>query len=215
MTVRVVLADDHDLVRHGLTLLLEVEGGFEVAGEAGDGLQAVETCARLRPEILIVDMVLPKINGIEVTREVGRYSPETRAILLSMYDHPGYVTNALQAGAWGYVLKRSKPNELLVAIRQVLAGEKYLSPELDAGELDKYAHLLGEPDAEDRYALLTERERQVFLLAARGASSRQIAGELSLSVRTVETHRANLLRKLNVKSQSELVLYAVKRGLID
>jgi DNA-binding NarL/FixJ family response regulator len=215
MTVRIVLVDDHDLVRRGLSLLLEFETGFEVVGEAQDAIEAIETTRRLRPDVLIVDMVLPNGNGIEVTREIKRHLPETQVILLSMYDSPAYVTNAFQAGAQGYVLKRSKPDELLLAIRSVLAGNHYLSSELNQDALIDYAQYLKKEAGDEFFQTLTEREQQVFRMAARGVSNPEIARALSLSTRTIETHRANLLRKLNLKNQTELVRYAVKNGLVE
>ena len=215
MTVRIVLVDDHDLVRRGLSLLLEFETGFEVVGEAQDAIEAIDITRRLRPDVLIIDMVLPSGNGIEVTREIKAHLPETQVILLSMYDSPAYVTSAFQAGAEGYVLKRSKPDELLLAIRSVLAGNRYLSSEFNQEPLSDYARYLEKEAGEDLLQTLTERERQVFRMAARGASNPDIARALSLSVRTIETHRANLLRKLNLKNQTELVRYAVKNSLVE
>lgn len=215
MTVRIVLVDDHDLVRRGLSLLLEFETGFEVVGEAQDAAQAVKITRSLRPDILIVDLVLPDGSGIDVTREIRRRLPETLVILLSMYDSPAYIINSFQAGAAGYVLKRSKPDELLLAIRSVLAGNRYLSSELNQEELSDYARNLEKETSEDLLAGLTDRERQVFHMAVRGAKNPEIARALSLSARTIETHRANLLRKLNLKNQTELVRYAVKNDLVD
>jgi two-component system, NarL family, response regulator NreC len=215
VTVRILLADDHHIVREGIRLLLQSEDGFAVVGEAGDGVAAVEAALRLRPDILIADMVMPAINGIEVTRQVRKHLPGTLVILLSMYDTVAYVSEALRAGASAYVLKKSNPRELIHAIQQVMAGGRYISPPLDEAAIEEYIRRTVDTAGADPVEGLTERERLVFLMAARGFSNPEIAGALSLSPRTIETHRANMLRKLGLSSQSELVRYAVQHGLVD
>lgn len=212
MTIRIFLADDHHLVRQGVRLLLESEADLEVVGEAGDGIQALEDATRLRPDVLVVDMVIPHLNGVEITHEIKRRLPATRIVLLSMYDNESYVLRAIEAGASAYVLKESTAGELATAIRAALEGRMYLSPPLDQEAIEEYARRTQETG--DLYDSLTGRERQIFQMAAEGMSNPQIAERLSLSVRTVEMHRAHLLRKLNLKNQSDVILYAVKRGLV-
>ncbi len=215
MTTKILLVDDHHLIRQGVRALLESEGGFEVVGEAGDGPQALRSIVNLRPHVAIVDVVLPGINGIEVARQIKHRLPTCKVVMLSMYDSAGYVFDALQAGASGYVLKMSTAEVLVFAIHEALAGRTYLSPPLDEMDFTTYARRQEDIPDEDPYDVLTEREQQVFLMAAKGASNPEIAVLLQLSVRTVEMHRANMLKKLNLKSQTELVRYAIKRGLVD
>lgn len=210
MPTRIFLAEDHILVRQGVRMLLEDEPDLAVVGEAEDGQHAAAETLHLRPEVLIVDIALPGLNGVDVTREVKRQAPQINVIALSMYDTEAYVQQALAAGAAAYVLKKSTAAELVRAVREVLAGRRYLSPPLDRRLLE----VLEEPAA-DPYASLSRRERQVLHLAAQGLNNPQIAGRLQIGVRTVEMHRANLLRKLGLRNQTELVRYALKRALID
>jgi two-component system, NarL family, response regulator NreC len=214
MTTRIFLVDDHHLVRQGLRLLLEAESDFEVIGEAGDGIEAVEAVLRLPPDILIVDVVLPNLNGIEVTRSLKQRLPGLKVILLSMYATEAYVSEALQAGASAYVLKKSTAEELVYAIREALAGRMHLSPPLNERALLDYSRRSAETPGAEAYDRLTKRERQVLQMAAEGLKNPQIAERLSISARTVEMHRANLLHKLSLKNQTELVRFAVKRGLV-
>lgn len=214
MTARIFLVDDHHLVRGGIRLLLESEADFRVIGEAGDGAEAVEAAARLFPDVLVVDMVLPGLNGIEVTRELKRQLPELKVVALSMHDNEAYVFEALRAGASAYVLKKSTAESLVLAIRRALAGGIYLSPPLSESALREYDRRAAGDDLADGYELLTERERQVLPLAARGMKNLEIAAQLSLSIRTVEMHRANMMRKLRLKNRTELVRYAIMRGIV-
>jgi DNA-binding NarL/FixJ family response regulator len=215
MAVRIFLAEDHHLVRQGTRMLLESESGFEVIGEAEEGLQALRETLRLRPDVLIVDIVLPNLNGVEITREVKRRAPGIKVIPLSMYDNEAYVIEALKAGAAGYVLKKSTAAELVQAVQQVLAGNLYLSPPLNELLLEDFAYRAAEDHPSDPYDHLTERERQVLQMAVQGLNNPEIAARLLLSVRTVEMHRAHLLKKLHLTNQTELVRYALKRGLIQ
>lgn len=215
MTISIFLAEDHHLVRQGTRMLLESEPGFEVVGEAEDGIRAMQETIRLRPDVLIVDIVLPNLNGIEVTREVTRRAPGVKVIPLSMYDTEAYIVEALKAGASGYVLKKSTAEELTRAIHEVLQGRMFLSPSLSELMLETYQHRSEELIHTDPYDTLTKRERQVFTMAAQGMNNPEIAKQLLLSVRTVEMHRANLLKKLNLTGQTELVRYALKRGLVE
>lgn len=214
MTTRIFLAEDHQLVRQGTRMLLETEPDFKVIGGAEDGIRAMEAVIRLRPDVLIVDIILPNINGIEVIREVKRYLPQIKAVVLSMYDTEAYVSESLRAGASAYVLKKSTVEELVFAVRQALAGETYLSPPLSESLLEDYSYHSGEVKDADPHENLTERERQVLQMAAQGLNNPEIAGQLMISVRTVETHRANMLKKLGFKNQTELTVYAIKRGLV-
>lgn len=215
MSIRIFLAEDHHLVRQGTRALLEAEPDFVVVGEAEEGIRAMEETIRLRPDVLIVDIVLPNLSGIEVAREIKRRAPNVKMISLSMYDNESYVIEALRAGASAYVLKKATAEELVQAVRQVLAGNLYLSPPLNRLTLEAFSLRSREVQPADLYESLTSRERQVLQMAAQGMNNPEIAGLLELSVRTVEMHRANLLRKLNLKNQTELVRYALKRGLME
>lgn len=211
--ITIVLADDHHIVRQALKTLLETESGFEFVGEAGDGLEALKIVERLKPRILVCDLMMPGLNGLEVTREVTKTS-KTRVIILSMHSSDSHVLEALKNGASGYVLKDAQASELVHAIREVAAGRRYLSKPLSERAVEMYARKLGSTDS-DPYDKLTTRERQVLQLAAEGLTNPQISGRLFISTRTTETHRANLMRKLQLQNQSELIRYAVKRGIIQ
>lgn len=210
----ILLADDHQVLREALRLLLETQPDFHVVAESGDGLEALTLLEKHRPDVLIVDMRMPGLSGLEVARRTKHLSPATKVIILSMYDAENYVVDSLAAGAAGYVLKKSSSQELVAAIHQVLAGGLYLSPSLNERALQSYIQHAREAHVEDPFDLLTDREREVFQLAAEGLNNPQIAERLSLSVRTVEMHRAHLMRKLGLKTQTELVKYALQRGLI-
>lgn len=211
----ILLAEDHQIVREALRLLLETQTDFSIIAEAGDGLEALQLTEKYKPEALIVDLMMPGLSGLEVARRTRRLSPSTKVIVLSMHDTESYVVEALGAGVAGYVLKRSSSQELVFAIRQALAGELYLSPSLNKRAIQAYVQLAQVSHGEDLLELLTPREREVFHLAVEGLTNPQIARRLSLSVRTVEMHRGNLMKKLGVQTQTELVKYAVKRGLVE
>ena len=209
----IVLADDHHIVRCGLRALLEVEPDFKVVGEAGDGLEAAELVERLQPDALVLDLMMPGLNGLEVTRQVGRRSPRTRVVILSMYGNEAYVVEALKAGAKAYVLKESTSEELVRAIREAVVDRHYLSSPLSEHAIKAYIEK-AEAAGLDPYLRLTTRERQVLHLAAQGLTSAEIAARLFISPRTVETHRANLMKKLSLRSQTELISYALQRVLL-
>lgn len=213
--ITIILAEDHQIVREALRLLLETQRDFQVMAETGDGSEAANLVERHQPDVLIVDMMMPGLSGLEVARRTKRVSPATRVIVLSMHDAESYVVESLHAGVAGYVLKKSSSQELIFAIRQALAGNLYLSPLLNERAIQAYLQRAAESRLEDPFETLTGREREVFQLAVEGLSNPQIAERLSLSARTVEMHRANLTRKLGLKSQTDLVKYAVKRGLIE
>ena len=211
---RLLLADDHQILRQGLHALLSGAPDLELVGEVGDGLEAVEQTAKLKPDLLLLDLMMPHLNGLEVARQLSRRAPATRIIILSMHAEEAYVLEALRCGAQGYVLKDSGTEELLHAIREVAAGRKYLSPPLSDRAIAYYVEKAQEEPL-DPYETLTTREREVLHLAAEGQSSTEIATRLSISPRTAETHRANLMQKLGVHSQTDIVRYALQRGIIE
>lgn len=208
----IVLAEDHNVVRQALRLLIESADDFSVIGESSDGLDAVNIVERLQPDILVLDIMLPGLNGLEVMLRVRRRSPETRVIVLSMYSDEAYILQALRNGAHGYVLKEASADELLNAIREVSEGHRYLSPPLSERAIEAYIQRAQEET--EPYLALTEREREVLQLAAEGNSNPQIADRLSISPRTVETHRANLMQKLDLRNQTDIVRYAIRRGIL-
>ena len=213
MTVTILLADDHPLVRRGLRDLLDGEPGFSVVGEAEDGLQVIQMAEKMRPNVLVVDLMMPNLNGLEVIRVMQRRLPETRMIVLSMQRADPYVVEAFQAGAMGYILKDSAPGEVIHAIHEALRGTKYLSPKLSEKLMETAAETLRDASA-DPYESLTERERQVFQLAAEGKTASEIATKLCISPRTAELHRSRVMDKLSVRNQTELVRFAVRRGVL-
>lgn len=214
--IRVLLADDHAIVREGVRLCLEGMGDIEVVGEAEDGHQAVRLVGQLTPDVAVVDVTMPRLNGIETLRQIRRDHPRTRVVMLSMHDNEAYVTQALQAGASGYVLKRTAATELATAIRAACSGDIYLHPGVAKRVVADYLQRLGPDDAvpapHDR---LTPREREVLQLAAEGLTTREIAEQLVVSTKTAEHHRASAMAKLNLHSQTELVKYAIRSGLIE
>jgi DNA-binding NarL/FixJ family response regulator len=212
--LRVVLADDHHVMREGLRTLLERDLPCTIVGEVADGLAAVELVLRLRPDVLIVDMMMPGINGVEVVRRVQQLAPATRVVVLSMHADELYVRDALRAGATAYVLKESQASEFVQAVREASQGRRYLSHALSERMIERYIQQEG-MSADDPYELLTERERAVLQLAALGHTAAEIAAQLSLSSRTVETYRTNVLQKLDLRNQTDLVRYAIKRGIIS
>jgi two-component system, NarL family, response regulator NreC len=213
--ITVLLADDHPIVRQGLRTLLEGQDGCHVVGEAADGLTAIDLIVQLRPNIAVLDVQMPDLNGLEVARRVREKAPETRVIVLSMHADEPFVLEALRHGVSGYVLKGSATTDLIAAVHAAMAGRRFLSAPLQERAIDAYARRAGdEPRPLDRYDLLTAREREVLQLAAQGMSNAEIGDRLAISPRTAETHRANLLRKLGLTTQTELVRFAVSRGLL-
>ncbi len=213
MTTTIVLADDHHVVRKGIRALLEAEADFRLVGEASDGLETVQLVERLRPDVLVLDLMMPGLNGIEVARQVGQRSPKTRVVILSMHANDDYVLEALRTGAIGYVLKEASISELVEAVRDAAAGRRFLSPVLAERAIDAYVRQTQESTL-DRYETLTDREREVLHLAAEGLTNAEVAERLSISPRTVETHRGNMMRKLKLENQTDLVRYALKKGII-
>jgi two-component system, NarL family, response regulator NreC len=213
MAVSVLLADDHPIVRQGLRHLLEMQPDFKVVGEASDGLEASQMAERYHPDVLVVDMMMPGLNGLEVTRQVRQRSPATRIIVLSMHNNDAYVLQALKRGASGYVLKDSGPGEVVQAVKQVMEGQRYLSASLAANLIELLLKQTGNLP-KDPYEELTNREREVFQLTAEGWNNNEIAERLCISPRTVEVHRANLMEKLGLHSQMDVLRYAIRRGLV-
>jgi DNA-binding NarL/FixJ family response regulator len=209
----ILLADDHHIVRQGLRALLESDPHFRLVGEAGDGIEAVRMSERLKPDVLITDVMMPGLNGLEVTRQVTKALPKTRVIILSMYTNDAYVLEALKNGASGYVLKDSQAADLIQAVREVAAGRRYLSLPLSERALDLYAKKV-EDTPEDPYDMLTTREREVLQMVAEGRTSAEIAERLFISPRTAEGHRANVMRKLGLQNQADLIRFALKRGIL-
>jgi len=211
--ITIVLADDHPVVRQGLRVLLEAEPDFAIVGEVADGLEVAPLVERLKPNVLVLDLMLPGLNGLEVTRQVHQRTPQTRVIILSMYGNEAYVLEALRNGAAGYVLKAASGAELVRGVREVIAGRRYLSPPLSDSAVEAYVERAKTAPL-DAYETLTTREREVLHLAAEGRSNTEVAARLGISARTAETHRANLMRKLGLHSQTELVRYALRRGIL-
>jgi two-component system response regulator NreC len=209
----IALADDHHVVRQGLQSLLEAEPDFSVVGETGNGIEAVQLVERLQPDVLVLDLMMPGLNGLEVTRQVSQRSPQTHVVILSMYANEAHVIEALRAGAAAYVLKESSSAELVHAVREAVAGRHYLSPPLSERAIEAYMQK-AESSALDPYETLTAREREVLHLVAEGHTNAEIADRLFISRRTVETHRANLMRKLGLRTQTDLISYALRRGIL-
>ncbi|HTB11614.1 MAG TPA: response regulator transcription factor [Bryobacteraceae bacterium] len=208
--IRILLADDHALVRHGFRMILAAQPDMEIAGEAGNGKEAVELAQTLKPDVVVMDVTMPELNGIEATRRLIELSPRSRVLALSMHKDAVYVREILRAGARGYLLKDSADADLLAAVRAVAKGEGYLSPGVSDAVLSDYRRHVTDP-----LDLLTSREREVLQLIAEGKTNKEIATSLNLSVYTVEAHRGRLMEKLNLHSTGELVRFAVRSGLID
>jgi DNA-binding NarL/FixJ family response regulator len=213
--LRLLIGDDHTIVRHGLRKILEEKPEWQVIGEAGDGREAVRQALALKPDIAILDIGMPLLNGIDATAQIVRRLPEVKVLILSMHSQEAYVSRALQAGAKGYLLKDSAGKDLINAIATMATGKSFFSPSIAKLMLDDYVRRVTETQVIDRYESLSEREREIFQLIAEARSNKEIAELLGISVATVETHRARILEKLGVHSAAELVLYAVRRGVIS
>ena len=212
--MRVLLADDHSLVRRGMKALLETDDAVEVVGEAADGLDALRMCEEQHPDLIILDVAMPKLNGIEVAARTQKMQPAPRAIMLSMHVDESYVMRALSAGASAYLLKEATDEDLLPAIRAVSAGRSFFSPAVRELLAEEYVQQLQQRGLTDSYELLTDREKEVLQLLAEGRSNKEVASLLDVGLSTVETHRGNLMQKLNLHSTAEIVLYAVRKRLI-
>jgi DNA-binding NarL/FixJ family response regulator len=213
-TVRILLADDHTVVRKGLRLLLESHPGFQVVADAADGRAAMALAEEHAPDVVVMDIAMPVLNGIEAARQITARLPHTAVVFLSMHSDEGYVLKALKAGARGYLLKDSAEHDLINAVRAVTEGKSFFSPAISKMMVEDYMRELRERQIEDTYELLTTREREVLQLLAEGKSNKEVAAVLNLSLYTVETHRGNILQKLNLHSGAELILYAIRKGVI-
>ena len=212
--MRILLADDHGIVRRGLKSLLESQPGLEVIGEAADGLEALRLCGELSPDLLIIDISMPLMNGIEVASRAQKLEPAPAVIILSMHADESYIMRALGAGARGYLVKDATDEDLLPAVRAVAAGKPFFSPTVAAVLMEDYVRQLRARGLSDSYDLLTDREREILQLLAEGRSNKEVASLLDVGLSTVETHRANLMQKLNLHNTAEIVLYAVRKGII-
>jgi two-component system, NarL family, response regulator NreC len=212
VSVTLLLADDHPIVRQGLRHLLESEPEFQIVGEAGDGVEALQLVERLKPNMLVVDMMMPGLNGLEVLRQIKKISPTTRTIVLSMQSADAYVVEALKIGAAGYVLKETGPSELINAVREVNQGNQFLSAKISERFQDSGSTIKDTPL--DAYETLTAREREILQMTVEGRTSVEIGSKLSISPRTVEEHRSNLTIKLGIKNQADLIRFAIKRGIL-
>lgn len=209
-TIRVLLADDHAVVRQGFRLILASQEGIEVVCEAGNGREAVEMAVRHKPDIAVIDVSMPELNGIEATRRILEDCPHTRVLALSMHKDAVYVREILRAGARGYILKDAIDTEFVQAIRAIARGQGYLSPAISGAVLDDYRKNVSDP-----IDLLTSREREVLQLIAEGKTNKEIANLLNLSVYTVDAHRGRIMEKLNMHSVTDLVRFAVRKGIVD
>ena len=212
---RILLADDHKLMRSGLKALIEQQPDLTVVGEADDGRQAVTLAASLKPDLLVMDIGMPNLNGIEAAHQITQANPATAIVILSMHSDESYVLRALKAGAKGYLLKDSAESDLIRAVHAVAGGKSFFSPAVSKVLLDDYVRKLQRSGAEDAYDLLTPREREILQLVAEGKSNKDVANLLNLSVYTVETHRSNIMEKLHLRGIPELILFAVRRGIIS
>lgn len=208
----IVLADDHVMVRQGLRAILEAEPDFDVVGEAGDGLTAVELAAKLRPAVLVTDIVMPRLSGLDVVAVAAERAPSTRVVVVSMHANTAYVSQALSNGAAAYVLKDAGYSDLVRAVRAAAAGRRYLSPPLSEQSIESYLRAKHQGEV-DLYDTLSAREREVLHMAGEGATAAQIGDRLGISARTVEAHRAHVMQKLGLRSKAELIRYTVERGL--
>ncbi len=213
--IKILLADDHAVMRTGLRLVLERQADFEVVGEASDGREAVAMAQKLAPDVLVTDIGMPNLNGIEAARQLATAAPQVAVVVLSMHSDESYVLRALKAGAKAYLLKESAESDLIAAIRAVSSGKAFFSPAVSRMLVEDYVRQLQDREIEDSYELLTTREREILQLIAEGKSNKEIAAVLNLSLYTVETHRGNLMEKLGLHTVPELILYAVRKGVIS
>ncbi len=213
--LRLLLGDDHTLVRQGMRKILEERPDWEVVAEVGDGREAIRQAVALRPDVAIIDVGMPLLNGIDATQQIVKRAPETRVLVLSMHSDEAYVTRALQAGATGYMLKDSAGNDLLKGVESVANRQAFFSPAIARLMLDDYVRRVSGTGVADRYETLSAREREIFQLIAEARTNKEVAELLEISPATVETHRARILQKLDIHNTAELVLYAVRRGVIS
>lgn len=213
MPISIVLADDHPVVRRGMRTLLESEADFAIVGEAGDGLETIRLVEQLHPDVLILDLMMPGLSGLEALRILRQRAPQTRVVILSMYNTNAFIAEALKNGATGYVLKGSSEKDLILAVREADAGKRFLSAPVTERAIEAYIEQARNGTL-DPHETLTAREREVLQLVAEGKTSSEVAARLHISHRTVENHRTSLMRKLGLKNHSDVIRYALRRGLI-
>jgi two-component system response regulator NreC len=212
--IRMLLADDHTVMRKGLRLLLESQPGFQVVAEASTGREAVSLAEQHAPDVIVMDIAMPLLNGIEAARQIAARLPQAAIVFLSMHSDESYVLRALKAGARAYLLKDSAEHDLIEAVRAVTEGKAFFSPAISKMLVEDYMRQMRERKVEDSYELLTTREREIVQLLAEGKNNKEVANLLNLSLYTVETHRSNIFQKLNLHSGAELILYAIRKGVI-
>jgi two-component system response regulator NreC len=215
MSIRILLADDHTILRAGLKMMLNAQPDMEVVGEAQDGRQALQEAQRLQPDIILMDITMPDMNGIEATKQLKKILPDVKVLILTMHEHEEYVFQALRAGASGYMLKEAADTDLISALRIIQSGQFYLSPTAQSVMVGDYLQRVRTGEEKDSYSSLTEREREILKLVAEGYTNNQIAERLVISPKTVDTHRTHIMDKLNLHSRAELVKYAMRRGLLE
>ncbi|MBN9658691.1 MAG: response regulator transcription factor [Acidobacteria bacterium] len=213
--IQVLLVDDHGVVRKGLRFLLEQEADLAVAGEAADGREAVRLAKELTPQVIVMDIAMPQLNGIDATAQIVKQNPAIGVLILSMHNDEAYLLRALECGARGFLLKDNAEEDLVRAIRIVASGKPFFSPAIAQALLEDYMRNLQQRNLQDSYSLLTDREREILQLLAEGRSNKDVANLLDLSVYTVETHRTRIMQKLNLHNTAELVLYAVRKKIIS
>ena len=212
--IRIVLADDHTVVRKGLRLLLESQPEFKVIGDAANGREAISLAEQNKPDVMVMDVAMPILNGIEAARQICSRQPSIAVVFLSMHSDEGYVLKALKVGARAYLLKDSAEYDLINAVKAVSEGKAFFSPAISKMLAEDYVRQIAEHRVDDTYDLLTTREREVLQLLAEGRSNKEVANILQLSLHTVETHRSNILQKLNLHTGAELILYAIRKGVV-
>ncbi len=214
-TIRILIAEDHAIVREGIRMILDAEPDFHVVGEARDGREAVELAQTLAPDVVVMDISMPQMNGIEATRQLQRLCPNARVLILTMHEEESYVFQLLQEGASGYVLKRAAATDLVEAVRSASRGEAFLYPSVARSVVQDYLDRIRSGEGRDRYDGLTDREREILVLLADGLTNAAIAQRLGISIKTIQTHRAHIMEKLDLHDRSLLVRYAIRKGLID
>ncbi|MCJ7626144.1 MAG: response regulator transcription factor [Anaerolineaceae bacterium] len=213
--IRVLLAEDHAIVREGIRAILEKEADIEVVADASDGREAVKMVAKFHPNVVLTDISMPGLNGLEATRQIKQRYPETKVLVLTMHETEEHIFQILQAGASGYLVKHAASKELIQAIRTVYHGDTYLSPSISTKVIEEYIRYAESVEKKDRFNDLTNREREVLQLIAEGNSNREIAERLHISVKTVATHKTHLKEKLNIHKDAELIRYAIRKGIIE